>query len=572
MLTQIIQFFTAPAFEDEEKQRVASLLNVMVNVMLGIALLMTLAFTLSNGVDFWSNPFNSGTIGGLLVSMLVMRFLLRSGYIQFASALLSLALWASTTASIYSSAGVKDSTTGAYLLCIIIAGLLLGGRAAIIFTLFSVVAVLGVWYAGASGVKAYPLETANSFDVVAYGGIFIMGGLLLRYAVNSITEALERAHRNERAQLEANRELEKLRGSLEQQVADRTRDLQRRTNYLEASAQISHAASSILDFDQLLRLVVKSIRERFDLYHVGLFLIDETGHWARYRAGTGPVGRLLEEERFRLEVGGHSMTGRCAESAQPCVAQDVSVETERVTHPLLSETRSEAALPLIARGRVIGALNAQSAQPGVFDPDTVAVLQTMADQVAVAIDNAQLFQQAQESLEAERRAYGQISLEAWTQMLRAGLTPGYRYIDKRVMPIDDEGAARSLGPDSIKPSDSRDEVSLPIQVRGQVIGVVDLRKEAQGSGWTPEETALLQTLTDQLGVALESARLYQDTQRRAAREQMLSRMTADFARSLDIDTILQTAVRELGQTFPAGEISVLVGSPDDAASRANGED
>jgi len=556
MLTTIMQFFAAPVLEDEEKQRVASLLNVILNVILGLLLLLAFSMTILDAAGFWGNALDAAIMGSLVISMLFMRFLLRHGNIRLASALLSSALMAATIASTSSFYGIRNSTTSTFVMCIIIASLLLGGRAALIFTGLSVAALLGIWSAERSHLLVYePLPSLPlPFDAIAYTGTFIMAGLLLRYAVVNITRSMERALRDERAQVKANRELEKLRASLERQVADRTRDLERRTNYLEASAEVGRAASSILDIDQLTRQVVELIRERFGLYYVGLFLADQANVWAVLRAGTGEAGRAMLARGHRLPIGGSSVVGRSIANAQPLVAQ----ETDQGAGPLATEelpnTRSEAVLPLHSRGRVIGALTVQSDHLGVFDNTALSVLQSMADQVATALDNAYLFAESQAALEAERRAYGQISLEAWAQMLRGGLTPGYRYINKQVMPIGNESS------DSIKPSDSGDQISLPIKVRGQVIGVVELQSGTQGSKWASEEAALLQTLTEQLGAALESARLYQDTQHRAAREQLTGEITSRMRETLDIDTVLQTAVREIREVFGLAEADVQIGT------------
>jgi GAF domain-containing protein len=266
-----------------------------------------------------------------------------------------------------------------------------------------------------------------------------------------------------------------------------------------------------------------------------------------------------------LEVGGRSMVGWCTANAQARVAQDVRQETVRVDHPLLAAALSEAALPLAARGRVIGALSVQSDRLGAFDRDTVAVLQTMCDQVAVALDNARLFAESQAALEAERRAYGEIGREAWAEMLREGLAPGYRYVNKQVVPVEDAwqpemeaalreerkvvGGASETGP-------AGPVIAAPIKVRGQTIGVIDVRKDAPGTQWTQEEIALLDTLTDQLGLALDSARLYEGTQRLAAREQMINTSTANIRSAATVDAILRRTVEELGRAFSASRASV----------------
>jgi PAS domain S-box-containing protein len=171
-------------------------------------------------------------------------------------------------------------------------------------------------------------------------------------------------------------------------------DLERHALQLQTAAEVSRAASSILDLDALIQQVVNLIRERFDLYYAGLFLVDEAGEWAVLRAGTGEAGQQMIAQGHKLEAGGASMIGTCVASKQARIALDVGEEAVRFENPLLPETRSELALPLVSRGEVIGALTIQSSQEAAFSDEDVAVLQTMADQLANAIANARLFDQA----------------------------------------------------------------------------------------------------------------------------------------------------------------------------------
>jgi GAF domain-containing protein len=335
-------------------------------------------------------------------------------------------------------------------------------------------------------------------------------------------------------------------GSLEQRVAERTRDLERRSTYLEASAQVGHAAASILEADQLMRQVVDLIRERFGLYYVGLFLVE--GEWAVLRAGTGEAGRIMLARGHRLKVGA-GMIGWSIANAQARVALEAGEDAVRRIAAELPETRSEAALPLRSRGRVIGALTVQHVQPGAFDQDTIVVLQTMADQVAVALDNAYLFAEAQAGLEAEHRAYGELSREAWTDLLRARPDLAYRSDEHGITDASDirrpemEQALREGRTIQIPNPKSQipNSLAVPIKVRGHVIGVLDTHKPGDAGEWTPAEIALLETLTGRLGEALESARLFQDTQRRAARERLVGEITTRVRASMDTQAQSMTA-------------------------------
>ncbi len=369
-------------------------------------------------------------------------------------------------------------------------------------------------------------------------------------------------------------QLRALIGSLEDRVQKRTRDLELRSDYLEASAEVGQVASSILDADELIQAVVDLIRKRFDLYYVGLFLLDESGEWAVLQAGTGKAGEMMLSQNHRLKVGGDSMIGQCVAQSESRIALDVGEEAVRFDNPWLPDTRSEGALPLRSRGRVIGALTVQSAEQEAFDEDIITVLQTMADQVAVALSNAYLFAEREEALQAMQQAYGEMSEEAWIDLLRRRSDLGYRSDKQGVSRAGDiwrpemeralqEGQTVQGGDGLDAPDD--DTLAVPIKVRGNVIGVLDTRKPQDVGGWAQEEIELLELLADQLGQALESARLYQDTQRRAAREQVLGQMTAGFTRSLDLDAVLRSAARELGRLPNVTEASVHIGAPTSSA-------
>lgn len=182
-----------------------------------------------------------------------------------------------------------------------------------------------------------------------------------------------------------------------------TERLAGRALQLQTAAEVSRAASAMLDPDDLIRQVVPLICERFNLYYAGLFLVepdpaDPTVQWAVLKSGSGEAGARMVEQGHRLQVGDTSMIGWCIANRQARIAQDVDQDVVRRPHPLLPDTRSELALPLISRGDVIGALTIQSAQEGAFSSEDITVLQTLADQLANAIINARLY----EALELEQ--------------------------------------------------------------------------------------------------------------------------------------------------------------------------
>jgi len=307
-----------------------------------------------------------------------------------------------------------------------------------------------------------------------------------------------------------------------------THQAQRRAMQLETAAEVSRAATSVLDPDELVRQAVDLIRDRFDLCYAGLFLLDENGHWAVLRAGTGEPGRQMLKAGHKLEVGGRSMVGWCTANARARIALDVGEEAVRFDNPLLPETHSEMALPLISRGQVIGALDVQSVEAVAFSDEDIAVLQTMADQVAVAIDNARLFTEAQARLEAVQAAHRSYLRESWDEFLPTRATTSYEHVQpgvtlprevaspgiEQVMAQRHTMALSGSGDGGGGETQVQSALVAPITLRGQVIGTLGLQ-EAEGTRqWTADEIALVEAVADQMALAIENARLFEEAQRR----------------------------------------------------------
>jgi PAS domain S-box-containing protein len=169
-----------------------------------------------------------------------------------------------------------------------------------------------------------------------------------------------------------------------------------RGTQLVTAAEVSASASTILDPEHLMRQAVDLIQQRFNFYYVGMFLVDEVGEQAVLRAGTGQAGQKMLAAGHRLAVGGESMIGQCVAHAQPVIASDTEDHVVRFNNPLLPETRSEMALPLNSRAECIGALTVQSVQKAAFSAGDIVALQSMVNQLAVAITNARLYDQVQQ--------------------------------------------------------------------------------------------------------------------------------------------------------------------------------
>ncbi len=346
----------------------------------------------------------------------------------------------------------------------------------------------------------------------------------------------------------------------ERQVAERMAALKRRAGYLEAAALVARDAAMEMELQQVLDRAAALIAEHLGFYHVGIFLLDEEREWAVLQAACGEGGRRMLAREHRLRVGEEGIVGYVIASGEPRVAYEVGDDEVHHYNPDLAGTRSEVALPLRVRGQVIGALDVQSEEPSAFSEEDMAVLQMLADQVALAIGYADLLYRLREGVREKGRPYGELGRQVW----RALSVKGYTCDDRGVVALEDV---------AVVPAGDELTLTLPIAVRGQVVGRIVAQKPGEAGAWTEDERAVLQTLVERLGVALESARLYQDVQRRAAREQLTREITDRLRAALDVDALLQMVIREAATAVGASRAFVQwVALPDEAGEgEANGK-
>ncbi len=408
--------------------------------------------------------------------------------------------------------------------------------------------------------------------------------------------------------------LQTLYNELENRVQERTRALQeanyalqRRAIQLETSAEVSRVIISIFNIDELLRQAVDLIHDRFGFYHVGIFLIDETGEWAVLREATGEAGAQMKAQGHRLRVEETSMVGWTAFHRKPRIALDVGKDAVRFANPLLPYTRSEMTLPLMVGGRLLGVLNVQSTEEAAFDEDDIRALQSMADQLAIAIENARRLSETAALLEvtspiyrfsrrlsvaatvedvadviiktvSETEADGCMVVEiessdgvpemlsclgTWRRDREPTFRPGMRMaVTESPLPMSalsrmwvSEDAQR----DSQMPDQARDLlratgvgalVNVPLQVGDRIIGQVLILRSRPGP-FSPASLRLYEVVGDQAAMALERARLLENTRQRMEQEKVLRSIADQITATFDLRMALQTTLQELGRVLVA---------------------
>lgn len=331
---------------------------------------------------------------------------------------------------------------------------------------------------------------------------------------------------------------------LEQRVEERTSGLMKKTEQLRAASYVARRTADVQDLSSILQTVVTLITDQFGFYHAGIFLTNETGDEVILMAASSAGGKRMVEKGHSLKVGSQGVVGYAAGQKKPRIALDVGADVVYFDNPDLPTTRSEVALPLIVRSKVLGVLDIQSDQPQAFNMDDIDVLQTLADQVAIALDNTRLLDEAQAALMQIETLTAIRTRETWKQRVPAsGLA--YTYTP--------------LGLRTGKASENLDaQMNIPITLRGQKIGSISVARK-DNAVWSEIDKEMISEVAYQTGLAIDNVRLVEEAQQRARQEQTVGELATRFSQSMDIDTLLQTAARELGQIANVAEVSVYIG-------------
>lgn len=332
---------------------------------------------------------------------------------------------------------------------------------------------------------------------------------------------------------------------LELRVSERTAGIAKKTEQLRAASYITRQTSEAKDLASLLDMVVNLITDQFGFYHAGIFLVNEAEDEAILQTASSEGGKRMVERGYSLPIGTQGIVGYVASQKRVRIALDVGSDAVFFNNPDLPLTRSEVALPLIVRNKVLGILDIQSDQPQAFHTEDLDVLQTLADQVAIAIENARLLGESQAAL-MQLEAVSTVRMhDAWTKKLQ------------------EQKHSFTYTPLGIRADVSLNEtienaLQAPIALRGQKIGTIALAKKDK-STWSKIDEETINEVAIQVGLAVDNLRLLEDAQQRARQEQTIGELATRFSQSLDIDSLLQTAARELGKLPDISEVSVFIG-------------
>lgn len=336
--------------------------------------------------------------------------------------------------------------------------------------------------------------------------------------------------------------------------------LEKRAAQLEIIAEIVKATTTLESLQSLLPRITATISERLGFYHVGIFLVDENREYAVLRATNSPGGQRMLARGHKLKVGHTGIVGYVTAVGAPRIALDVGTDAVYFDNPDLPQTRSEMALPLIIGEQVIGALDVQSTEPNAFQVDDVNLLKTLADQIAVAIQNARTYETMQELLEKSQRASGAFLQDAWRILQSDGAKIGYRATEEEVAPLlrpwmTPSNRKALVEKQTVTENGVNAALAVPIRLRGEVIGVLDIHTRSEHE-WDEDEVDIAEAVADRLSLALETSLLLKATQRRAEIERITTDISGKITSITQIDAILRTAAEELSRALGGSEVLV----------------
>ncbi len=357
------------------------------------------------------------------------------------------------------------------------------------------------------------------------------------------------------------------------QLLDSNINIQKRATQFETIAAVMRSVASVQNLESLLHQITEMISTRFGFYHVGIFLSDNANEYAILSAANSEGGRRMLARGHRLKIGQVGIVGNVVATGKPRIALDTGADATFFNNPDLPETRSEMALPMRSGEQIIGAIDVQSTTANAFTEDDVSIISTLADQVSIAIQNSRLFEANQKALAESEEISRQNVRHEWARFSKFRTSIGYKYGVTGSKPLTSElentEASQALESGMPQWAQKAGEavMAIPVSIRGEVIGVLNVRTPGERH-WTQNEADIVQAVADRVAISAENARLFEETQRRAAKEQTIGDISAKISSSINLESVFRTTMQELGQLMPGTEIIVEFDDEDRSPKRS----
>jgi GAF domain-containing protein len=442
--------------------------------------------------------------------------------------------------------GIRGDTLFFFLAFVTLSSLLIGPRIGVISAIIAEVVIIGMGYLILNERFTLSDKLAVDGDLTEWiiaAASYLLITLVIVTALQMLNENFNKIQQHafavQQSQLSYHKELEN-------RIAERTRELSRKTNLLKATSIVTHQTTILQKLDMLLNQTVILISEHFACYHVGIYLINQRGDYLTLQAASSEGGKRLIEQGFRIRVGTESIIGYVAAEKKPRISEDVDRDIVFLDNPELVETRSELSMPLLVHNKLVGVLDLQSSEINTFRFDELEIYQSMADQIAVAVENARLLTESQFVISQLENLSSENTRQNWKSEIPIR-NPIFRYSPAGVQPI---------GKHVPQKQDDMYVIDIPIVLRGQRIGAISLQRKTGFRKWTAQEESIANEVASQTALALENIRLVERTRERANREQAISNVSARIRESLDLDIVLRTSAREIQKALNLQEAEI----------------
>jgi GAF domain-containing protein len=566
-MNTVVQFFASP--EDKDPSFIRLTRNILLFTLAGTLLSIVVVAVTANSRALSITILVLGA-AGLLEGIALFRVL--RGQLTMAKLVIPVILILAITIIALSTNTIHDISVAAYPVIIIIATLLQGRRSLVVATPLAAAAIALLGILDMMDLSVSPIRSKTGIDDIAVGIVLVViSAGILNLVLGRLRDALLRTESHEQALVETNSTLRDLQASLEQRVKERTDELmqrgtelevannqiERRATQLQALAEVMQTITSVRDLQELLPRIAAVISERFSFYHVGVFLVDEAGQYAVLSAANSEGGRKMLARKHRLRVGEEGIVGYVTGTGEPRVAMDVGSDPTYFNNPDMPGTHSEMALPLLIENRIVGALDVQSEEKGAFTDEDVQMLSLLANQVSLAIENARLFDETRLALAEAEAVSRQFVREAWARFPVEHKLIGYRYSVAGASPLKEPLPVATSVPNSgLIRQNETEEVSVPIELRGEIIGTLVVQSPSDDE-LTQDQIDLIKAVAERVALSAENARLFDETTRRAERERLVSDITGRIRTMHDPQAMVQTAIDELRKALGATRVDVI---------------
>jgi len=552
MLKRARTILKAPFFpDDEDKTRKARYANAIAIAFLAVIVLYEVGVRIA--LNYRGFSVIDMIVFGIAIVCGASLVMLRKGFVSFTSTVLVVIIWIASNSIAASGFGAKDASYILNFAIILMAGLLLGWQASLVTTVASIFSGLGLAYAEANGLilsSAYPVVSFARDMVFTFG----LNAVLIYLLINGLENALKKSKANLEELEAVNTNLNVTQTELKnrsEQLVVANKQLENSTKKLRAVAEVTSTAASLRNFESLISLTTSIVSDQLGYYHVAIFLLDEHRQYAILRSANTEAGAKMLARGFRVPVGQLGIVSSVAQTGQPRIALNTGENKMFFNNPDLAQTQSQMALPLKSGDEIIGVLDIQSVKPDDFNEEDLSILSILADQVAIALQNALLFDESQRALREANVESLRTIRSAWQEYTKTVQAQGYRYDGIKSEPL--------KGPQASK--DQNDSLLIPVQLRGQTIGRLKLSASDPSRQWTDDELIMISATAERVALALEGARLLDEAQKRATREAFLSEVAAKLSTSFQLDSILRDTVQELGETLKNSTVTFQLVNP-----------